>query len=141
MKPPQFLKPDDWASGDKVRLLDIIAPSQKMAPTVLANFKHAVKSQSEVRAHFEGDEALFVLERIRMGVEWEQIDSNPIVTPTLAQTRTGSHNVSVLYLFDCASRFDYWRNGSVELRPQPFAGRFFVSPEIGAPGRAAILTG
>jgi cytolysin-activating lysine-acyltransferase len=48
---PINLKPEEWNSGDKVWLLDVIAPSQKMASSVLANFKQVVKSGAEVRIH------------------------------------------------------------------------------------------
>jgi cytolysin-activating lysine-acyltransferase len=48
---PIHLKPDDWTSGDKAWLLDVIAPSQKMASSVLANFKQVVKDGAEVRIH------------------------------------------------------------------------------------------
>jgi cytolysin-activating lysine-acyltransferase len=48
---PINLKPDDWTSGDKAWLLDVIAPSQKMASSVLANFKQVVKNGAEVRIH------------------------------------------------------------------------------------------
>jgi cytolysin-activating lysine-acyltransferase len=48
---PIRLKPEDWNSGDKVWLLDVIAPSQKMASSVLANFTQVVKSSAEVRIH------------------------------------------------------------------------------------------
>ncbi len=48
---PIRLKPEEWNCGDKVWLLDVIAPSQKMASAVLANFKQVVKSTGEVRIH------------------------------------------------------------------------------------------
>ena len=54
---PVQLKPEDWASGDKVWLLDVIAPSQKMASAVLANFRQVVpkladgKQAGDVRIH------------------------------------------------------------------------------------------
>jgi cytolysin-activating lysine-acyltransferase len=48
---PIHLKPDEWTSGDKAWLLDVIAPSQKMASSVLANFKQVVKDGAEVRIH------------------------------------------------------------------------------------------
>lgn len=47
---PIRLKPEDWASGDKAWLLDVIAPSQKLASAVLANFSQVVK-QGDVRIH------------------------------------------------------------------------------------------
>ena len=40
---PVKLKPEDWNSGDKVWLFDVIAPSRKLASAVLANFKQVVK--------------------------------------------------------------------------------------------------
>ena len=33
------LKAEDWTSGETYWLLDVIAPSQKVATAVLANFK------------------------------------------------------------------------------------------------------
>ena len=47
---PIRLKADDWASGDTHWLLDVIAPSQKIATAVLANFKLVVKDKP-VRIH------------------------------------------------------------------------------------------
>lgn len=47
---PVRMKPDDWASGDKVWLFDVIAPSRQVASSVLANFKQVVK-EGEVRIH------------------------------------------------------------------------------------------
>ena len=47
---PIRLKADDWASGDTHWLLDVIAPSQKIATAVLANFKQVVKDKP-VRIH------------------------------------------------------------------------------------------
>jgi hemolysin-activating ACP:hemolysin acyltransferase len=47
---PVRLKADDWASGDTHWLLDVIAPSQKIATAVLANFKQVVKDKP-VRIH------------------------------------------------------------------------------------------
>jgi cytolysin-activating lysine-acyltransferase len=47
---PVRLKPDDWASGDKVWLFDVIAPSRQVASSVLANFKQVVK-EGDVRIH------------------------------------------------------------------------------------------
>lgn len=47
---PVRLNADDWASGDTHWLLDVIAPSQKMATAVLANFKQVVKDKP-IRIH------------------------------------------------------------------------------------------
>jgi hemolysin-activating ACP:hemolysin acyltransferase len=40
---PIRLKPEDWASGDLVWLLDVIAPTKKQATAVLSNFHQIVK--------------------------------------------------------------------------------------------------
>jgi len=42
---PIRLKADDWNSGEHHWLLDVIAPSQKMATAVLVNFKQVVKDK------------------------------------------------------------------------------------------------
>lgn len=47
---PVRLKADDWNSGDIVWLLDVIAPTQKMATTVLANFNKIAK-QDNIHIH------------------------------------------------------------------------------------------
>lgn len=47
---PIRLKSDDWASGDNAWLLDVIAPTQKVATAVLANFSQVVKDKP-VRIH------------------------------------------------------------------------------------------
>jgi len=47
---PIRLKAEDWASGETTWLLDVIAPSQKVATAVLANFKQVVKDKP-VRIH------------------------------------------------------------------------------------------
>lgn len=47
---PIRLKPDEWVSGDKIWLFDVVAPSQKLASSVLANFRKVVK-QGEVHIH------------------------------------------------------------------------------------------
>jgi cytolysin-activating lysine-acyltransferase len=40
---PVRLKPEDWTSGKINWLLDVIAPSTKLATSVLANFKQVIK--------------------------------------------------------------------------------------------------
>jgi hemolysin-activating ACP:hemolysin acyltransferase len=47
---PIRLRAEDWASGDHHWLLDVIAPSQKVATAVLANFKQVVKDKP-IRIH------------------------------------------------------------------------------------------
>lgn len=51
---PIRFKPEEWMTGDQKRslawLLDVIAPSQKLASTVLANFSQVVK-EGDVRIH------------------------------------------------------------------------------------------
>ncbi|UDF32052.1 UNVERIFIED_ORG: toxin-activating lysine-acyltransferase (plasmid) [Roseateles sp. XES5] len=47
---PIRLKAEDWSSGGTHWLLDVIAPSQKVATAVLANFKQVVKD-SPIRIH------------------------------------------------------------------------------------------
>jgi cytolysin-activating lysine-acyltransferase len=52
---PIRLKPDEWTSGGHTWLLDVIAPSTRMASAVLANFKQVVQGKDEkageVRIH------------------------------------------------------------------------------------------
>lgn len=48
---PVRLKSADWTSGSIVWLLDVIAPSQKLATAVLINFRKVLKDQSDVRIH------------------------------------------------------------------------------------------
>ena len=48
---PVRLKSADWNSGNIVWLLDVIAPSQKLATNVLLNFRKVLKDQSDVRIH------------------------------------------------------------------------------------------
>ncbi len=47
---PVRLKPEDWTSGEIHWLLDVIAPTQKVATAVLANFKQVVKDKP-IRIH------------------------------------------------------------------------------------------
>ena len=47
---PVRLKAEDWNSGETTWLLDVIAPSQKVATAVLANFKQVVKDKP-IRIH------------------------------------------------------------------------------------------
>jgi len=47
---PLRLKAEDWNSGEIYWLLDVIAPSQKVATAVLANFKQVVKDKP-IRIH------------------------------------------------------------------------------------------
>ena len=47
---PIRLKPEDWNSGETNWLLDVIAPDQRTAANVIANFKQVVK-QGSLRLH------------------------------------------------------------------------------------------
>lgn len=47
---PLRMRSEDWASGDNAWLLDVIAPTQKVATAVLANFSQVVKDKP-VRIH------------------------------------------------------------------------------------------
>lgn len=47
---PIRLKAEDWASGAHVWLLDVIAPSEKMATEVLKSFRHVAK-KDEINIH------------------------------------------------------------------------------------------
>ncbi len=47
---PVRLKPEDWTSGKINWLLDVIAPSTRLATSVLANFKQVIK-EGDMRIH------------------------------------------------------------------------------------------
>jgi hemolysin-activating ACP:hemolysin acyltransferase len=47
---PARLKPEDWASGSKVWLLDVIAPTRQLASAVLANLRQVLPSD-EMSVH------------------------------------------------------------------------------------------
>ena len=47
---PVRLKPEDWTSGDINWLMDVIAPTQKLTTSVIANFKQVVK-EGDMRMH------------------------------------------------------------------------------------------
>lgn len=47
---PVRLKPEDWNSGDKNWLLDVIAPDAKTVQTVIANFRQVIKD-GELHLH------------------------------------------------------------------------------------------
>ncbi|MEZ5697135.1 MAG: toxin-activating lysine-acyltransferase [Sphingomonadaceae bacterium] len=47
---PTRLAPDDWASGDKIWLLDLIAPNRQLATAVLANFRQ-IAGEKPVSIH------------------------------------------------------------------------------------------
>jgi cytolysin-activating lysine-acyltransferase len=47
---PVRLKPDDWTSGKINWILDVIAPSPRLATSVLANFKQVIK-EGDLRIH------------------------------------------------------------------------------------------
>ncbi|MCF3639021.1 toxin-activating lysine-acyltransferase [Rhizobium sp. TRM95111] len=43
---PVRLKAEEWASGEIARLLDVIAPTQKLATAVLAGFRQVAKQEN-----------------------------------------------------------------------------------------------
>ena len=47
---PFRLQAEDWVSGETVWLLDVIAPTRKLATSVLANFKQIVQDKP-IRIH------------------------------------------------------------------------------------------
>ncbi|CAN7688578.1 toxin-activating lysine-acyltransferase [Mesorhizobium sp. LjRoot246] len=47
---PVRLKPEEWTSGDINWLIDVIAPTPKLATAVIANFKQVIK-QGDLRIH------------------------------------------------------------------------------------------
>ncbi|GAA6210310.1 hypothetical protein NBRC116602_00500 [Hyphomicrobiales bacterium 4NK60-0047b] len=47
---PVRLKPEDWTSGDINWLMDVIAPTQKLTTSVIANFKQVIK-EGDMRMH------------------------------------------------------------------------------------------
>ncbi|MDP4594760.1 MAG: toxin-activating lysine-acyltransferase [Beijerinckiaceae bacterium] len=48
---PVRLKAEDWVSGEKVWLFDVIAASRQVASVVLANFQQVMKKPGEVHIH------------------------------------------------------------------------------------------
>ena len=88
---PIRLKPEEWASGETVWLIDVIAPSQKLATAVLANFSKVLpklggegSGQAPVRE--QGDPALgaapseAAARSANSGRETNQVRIHPIVT-------------------------------------------------------------
>ena len=47
---PVRLKPDEWTSGNINWLMDVIAPTQKLTTSVIANFKQVIK-EGDMRMH------------------------------------------------------------------------------------------
>ena len=47
---PVRLKPEDWASGETVWILDVIAQTKELATAVLKNLRHVVK-KDHIRMH------------------------------------------------------------------------------------------
>ncbi len=48
---PIRLKPQDWVSGNKIWLLDVLAPSSQIVAAVLGNFQKAMKTPGEIFIH------------------------------------------------------------------------------------------
>jgi cytolysin-activating lysine-acyltransferase len=75
---PVRLQSDDWASGENAWLLDVIAPNQKVATAVLANFKQVVKDRP-VRIHPIVARAVdpAVLEKMKAGSAGDENEAKP----------------------------------------------------------------
>jgi cytolysin-activating lysine-acyltransferase len=48
---PIRLKPQDWVSGNKIWLLDVLAPNSQIVTAVLGNFQKAMKTPGEIHVH------------------------------------------------------------------------------------------
>ncbi|GMP12490.1 toxin-activating lysine-acyltransferase [Bradyrhizobium sp. TM239] len=79
---PVRLKAEDWASGETTWLLDVIAPSQKVATAVLANFKQVVKDKP-VRIHP-------IVSQLSVRCDWYLLTSVEKGTRRLSRVRPGS---------------------------------------------------
>lgn len=69
---PIRLKPGDWNSGEQIWLLDVIAPTRKIATTALTNFRRVAKQES-IRIHplIAGLVDPGILAELRGGIEAE----------------------------------------------------------------------
>ena len=87
---PIRLKPEEWVSGDTIWLLDVIAPSQKLATAVLANFAKVLPKKDGDKAgqapvREQGDPALgaapseAAARSANSGRETNQVRIHPIV--------------------------------------------------------------
>lgn len=82
---PVRLKADEWASGDINWLLDVIAPNQKLATAVIANFKQVIK-EGDLRIHplvspASRSSASRLICRRRSGSGWGMSNSSPACPP------------------------------------------------------------
>lgn len=77
---PVRLKADDWVSGDINWLLDVIAPTQRLATSVIANFKQIVK-EGDMRIHP-------IVARLVEPDALKKMGAAPIVTPDAADDTT-----------------------------------------------------
>ncbi len=74
---PLRLNSEDWVSGDTMWLIDVIAPSRKLATAVLANFKQIVKDKP-IRVHPIVARSVDpeILEKLR-AAPMEKVDAGP----------------------------------------------------------------
>lgn len=78
---PVRLKPSEWKSGEKVWLIDVIAPTREMATMVLKSFNHVAKSEQvsihPLVAQLVDREVLKQL--VSAGAQASEISSSPTI--------------------------------------------------------------
>ncbi|UJW73548.1 toxin-activating lysine-acyltransferase [Rhizobium sp. SL42] len=78
---PVRLKPSEWKSGEKVWLLDVIAPTREMATMVLKSFNHVAKSEQvsihPLVAQLVDREVLKQL--VSAGAQSSEVNSSPTI--------------------------------------------------------------
>lgn len=80
---PIRLSGNEWRSGDKVWLLDVIAPSQKLATSVLANFNQVVKG-GKISLHPVVSKMIDPEDLKKVGATSEQVFANMVSNNTEA---------------------------------------------------------
>ena len=78
---PVRLKPSEWKSGEKVWLLDVIAPTRELATMVLKSFNHVAKSEQvsihPLVAQLVDREVLKQL--VSAGAQASEVNSSPTI--------------------------------------------------------------
>lgn len=78
---PVRLKPSEWKSGEKVWLLDVIAPTRELATMVLKSFNHVAKSEQvsihPIVAQLVDREVLKQL--VSAGAQAPEVNSSPTI--------------------------------------------------------------